>query len=87
MATPRLFWVHVLHRLAAAAAEMGLSELTIGRLLGHSVPGMTGLAHISRIRAAGHRGSGLTANRDRARRRVTAEMVEPHNRMDSGIQA
>ena len=35
------FSVHVLHSLAAAAAEMGFSELTIAGLLGHSVPGVT----------------------------------------------
>jgi integrase len=34
--------VHVLrHSFAAAAAEMGFSELTIAGLLGHSVPGVT----------------------------------------------
>jgi len=63
---------------------MGFSELTIGRLLGHSVPGVTGLAHISRIRAAGHRGSGFGANRGRARWRVPGEMVE---RVGTAIQA
>jgi site-specific recombinase XerD len=40
--------VHVLrHSFAAAAAEMGFSELTIAGLLGHSVPGVTArYAHI-----------------------------------------
>jgi integrase len=34
--------VHVLrHSFAAAAAEMGFSELTIAGLLGHSMPGVT----------------------------------------------
>jgi hypothetical protein len=37
----------VLHSLAAAAAEMGFSELTIAGLLGHSVPGVTArYAHV-----------------------------------------
>jgi integrase len=40
--------VHVLrHSFAAAAAEMGFSELTIAGLLGHSVPGVTArYAHV-----------------------------------------
>jgi integrase len=40
--------VHVLrHSFAAAAAEMGFSELTIAGLLGHSVPGITArYAHV-----------------------------------------
>ena len=40
--------VHVLrHSFAAAAAEMGFSELTIAGLLGHSVPGATArYAHV-----------------------------------------
>jgi len=37
----------VLHSPAAAAAEMGFSELTIAGLLGHSVPGVTArYAHV-----------------------------------------
>jgi integrase len=41
--------VHVLrHSFAAAAAEMGFSELTIAGLLGHSVPGVTArYAHVA----------------------------------------
>ena len=40
--------VHVLrHSFAAAAAEIGFSELTIAGLLGHSVPGVTArYAHV-----------------------------------------
>jgi site-specific recombinase XerD len=40
--------IHVLrHSFAAAAAEMGFSELTIAGLLGHSVPGVTArYAHV-----------------------------------------
>ena len=40
--------LHVLrHSFAAAAAEMGFSELTIAGLLGHSVPGITArYAHV-----------------------------------------
>jgi integrase len=40
--------IHVLrHTFAAAAAEMGFSELTIAGLLGHSVPGVTArYAHV-----------------------------------------
>jgi len=40
--------IHVLrHSFAAAAAEMGFSELTIAGLLGHSVPGITArYAHV-----------------------------------------
>ena len=35
------------HSFAAAAAEMGFSELTIAGLLGHSVPGITArYAHV-----------------------------------------
>jgi integrase len=45
--------VHVLrHSFAAAAAEMGFSELTIAGLLGHSVPGVTArYAHLAPDRA------------------------------------
>jgi hypothetical protein len=72
----------VLHSLAAAA-EMGFSGLTIGGLLGDSVPGVTGLRTYPRLRAAGHSRSGFSANRDRARRRVPAAMVELRNRVET----
>jgi hypothetical protein len=52
------FSVHVLHSLAATAAEMGFSELTIRGLLGHSVLGVTGVRTYPRLRAAGHSRSG-----------------------------
>jgi integrase len=57
--------VHVLrHTFAAAAAEMGFSELTIAGLLGHSVPGVTArYAHVpdSALVAAADRVSGRIA--------------------------
>ncbi|HYU46743.1 MAG TPA: site-specific integrase [Terriglobales bacterium] len=60
--------VHVLrHSFAAAAAEMGFSELTIAGLLGHSVPGVTArYAHIP--------DSALVAAADRVCARITAAL-------------
>jgi hypothetical protein len=57
--------VHVLrHSFAAAAAEMGFSELTIAGLLGHSVPGVNCvLRTYPRSRASRRRGPGVGANR------------------------
>jgi integrase len=45
---PRDVTLHTLrHSFAAAAAELGFSELTIAGLLGHSVPGVTArYAHV-----------------------------------------
>jgi integrase len=79
--------VHVLrHSFAAAAAEMGFSELTIAGLLGHSVPGVTArYAHVpdralvaaanavsARIAAAlgGQGGGAEVRDLDRQRRRL-----------------
>jgi integrase len=58
--------VHVLrHTFAAAAAEMGFSELTIAGLLGHTVPGVTArYAHVP--------DSALVAAADRVSTRVAA---------------
>ena len=63
--------VHVLrHSFAAAAAEMGFSELTIAGLLGHSVPGVTArYAHVPDRALSGCRGPGRGANRGRTRLR------------------
>jgi integrase len=60
--------VHVLrHSFAAAAAEMGFSELTIAGLLGHSVPGVTArYAHIP--------DSALAAAADRVCARIAAAL-------------
>jgi hypothetical protein len=77
----------VLHSLAAAAAEMGFSDLTIGGRLGHSVPGVTALRTYPRLRAASRSRSGFSTNRGRARRRAGAEVVELHNRVETAIQA
>ena len=61
--------VHVLrHSFAAAAAEMGFSELTIAGLLGHSVPGVTArYAHFAPDRA-------LLAAADGVARRIDAAL-------------
>jgi site-specific recombinase XerD len=61
--------VHVLrHSFAAAAAELGFSELTIAGLLGHSVPGVTArYAHIpdsALIAAADHVSAQIAAALD-----------------------
>ena len=60
--------VHVLrHSFAAAAAEMGFSELTIAGLLGHSVPGVTArYAHVP--------DSALVAAADRVAARIAAAL-------------
>jgi integrase len=60
--------VHVLrHSFAAAAAEMGFSELTIAGLLGHSVPGVTArYAHVP--------DSTLVAAADRVAARIAAAL-------------
>jgi integrase len=61
--------VHVLrHSFAAAAAEMGFSELTIAGLLGHSVPGVTArYAHLAPDRA-------LLAAADQASTRIASAL-------------
>jgi integrase len=60
--------VHVLrHSFAAAAAEMGFSELTIAGLLGHSVPGITArYAHVPDV--------ALVAAADRVAARIGAAL-------------
>jgi integrase len=62
--------VHVLrHSFAAAAAEMGFSELTIAGLLGHSVPGVTArYAHLAPDRA-------LLAAADQVTARIAAALT------------
>ena len=70
--------VHVLrHSFAAAAAEMGFSELTIAGLLGHSVPGVTArYAHVpdrALITAADQVSARIAATLDGG---VGAEVVE-----------
>ena len=61
--------VHVLrHSFAAAAAELGFSELTIAGLLGHSVPGVTGrYAHVP--------DRALLAGADQVSKRIAAALV------------
>jgi integrase len=61
--------VHVLrHSFAAAAAEMGFSELTIAGLLGHSVPGVTArYAHVP--------DRALLAAADQVSRRIEAALA------------
>jgi integrase len=69
--------VHVLrHSFAAAAAEIGFSELTIAGLLGHSVPGVT-------ARYAHMPDSALVAAADRVCSRVTAAL---HGHRGNGVQ-
>lgn len=60
--------IHVLrHSFAAAAAEMGFSELTIAGLLGHSVPGVTArYAHVA--------DSALVAAADKVSKRIEAAL-------------
>jgi integrase len=60
--------VHTLrHSFAAAAAELGFSELTIAGLLGHSVPGVTArYAHVP--------DSALVAAADRVSARIGATL-------------
>jgi integrase len=81
--------VHVLrHSFAAAAAEMGFSELTIAGLLGHSVPGVTArYAHVpdrALLAAADQISARIGAALDNA---AGAEVVELRNHMETAIQA
>ena len=64
--------IHVLrHSFAAAAAEMGFSELTISGLLGHSVPGVTArYAHVA--------DRALVAAADQVSGRIAAALSEKH---------
>jgi len=73
---------------AAAAAEMGFSELTIAGLLGHSVPGVTArYAHIP--------GRALLAAADQVSARIAAaldskadaKVIELHNHLAPAIRA
>jgi hypothetical protein len=72
----------------AAAAEMGFSELTIGGLLGHSVPGVTArYAHIP--------DRALLAAADQVSARIAAALdgdagagvFDPRNHVDKADQA
>ena len=81
--------VHVLrHSFAAAAAEMGFSELTIAGLLGHSVPGVTArYAHVpdrALLAAADQVSARIAAALDSE---AGAEVIELHNRVETAIQA
>ena len=59
------------HSFAAAAAELGFSELTIAGLLGHSVPGVTArYAHVP--------DSALVAAADRVSARIAAALDGKH---------
>jgi integrase len=60
--------IHTLrHSFAAAAAELGFSELTIAGLLGHSVPGVTArYAHVP--------DSALVAAADRVSARIAGAL-------------
>jgi len=77
--------IHTLrHSFAAAAAELGFSELTIAGLLGHSVPGVTArYAHVP--------DSALVAAADRVSARIAAALDGKrdaqivHLRRDSGV--
>jgi integrase len=81
--------VHVLrHSFAAAAAEMGFSELTIAGLLGHAVPGVTArYAHVP--------DRALLAAADQVSARIGAalvsaagaQVIELRNRVETAIQA
>jgi integrase len=82
------FSVHVLHSLAAAAAEMGFSELTIAGLLGHSVPGVTArYAHIpdrALLAAADQVSARIAAALDS---KAGAKVIEVGNHLGPAIQA
>jgi site-specific recombinase XerD len=81
--------VHVLrHSFAAAAAEMGFSELTIAGLLGHSVPGVTArYAHVP--------DRALVAAADQVSARIagafdsdaSAEVIELHKQLETALQS
>jgi integrase len=81
--------VHVLrHSFAAAAAEMGFSELTIAGLLGHSVPGVTArYAHIpdrALLAAADQVSARIAAALDS---KADAKVIELHNHLEPAIRA
>jgi integrase len=81
--------VHVLrHSFAAAAAEMGFSELTIAGLLGHSVPGVTArYAHIpdrALLAAADQVSARIAAALDS---KADAKVIELHNHLAPAIRA
>jgi len=81
--------VHVLrHSFAAAAAEMGFSELTIAGLLGHSVPGVTArYAHIpdrALLAAADQVSARIAAALDS---KAGAKVIEVGNHLAPAIQA
>jgi integrase len=83
------FSVHVLrHSFAAAAAEMGFSELTIAGLLGHSVPGVTArYAHIpdrALLAAADQVSARIAAALDS---KAGAKVIEVGNHLAPAIQA
>lgn len=81
--------VHVLrHSFAAAAAEMGFSELTIAGLLGHSVPGVTArYAHIpdrALLAAADQVSARIAAALDS---KADAKVIELDNHLVPAIRA
>lgn len=81
--------VHVLrHSFAAAAAEMGFSELTIAGLLGHAVPGVTArYAHVpdrALLAAADQVSARIGAALGSA---AGAQVIELRNRVETAIQA
>jgi integrase len=81
--------IHVLrHSFAAAAAEMGFSELTIAGLLGHSVPGVTArYAHIpdrALLAAADQVSARIASVLDS---NVGAKVIELRNHVAPAIQA
>jgi integrase len=81
--------VHVLrHSFAAAAAEMGFSELTIAGLLGHSVPGVTArYAHIpdrALLAAADQVSARIAAALDS---KADAKVIELDNHLAPAIRA
>jgi len=80
--------VHVLrHSFAAAAAEMGFSELTIAGLLGHAVPGVTArYAHVpdrALLAAADQVSARIGAALGSA---AGAQVIELRNRVETAIQ-
>ena len=78
----------MVHSLAAAAAEMGFSELTIAGLLGHSVPGVTArYAHIpdrALLAAADQVSARIAAALDS---KAGAKVIEVGNHLAPAIQA